>query len=63
MWKAGYYKWFSGSLSMGLGTKAEGTLDLLLIDTGVETNGKLETLMLERMVVWRRVILDPRVVK
>ena len=34
-------------------------VDNLLIDTGVETTGELETLMLDRMV-WRRVILDPR---
>ena len=34
-------------------------VDNLLIETGVETNGELETLMLDRMV-WRRVILDPR---
>ena len=31
----------------------------LLIDTGVETTGELETLILDRMV-WRKVILDPR---
>jgi hypothetical protein len=43
-----------------MGTEAEGTLvDNMLIDTGVETTGELETLMLDRMV-WRRVILDPR---
>ena len=35
-------------------------VDNLLIDTGVETAGKLEKLMLDRMV-WRRVILDPLV--
>ena len=34
-------------------------VDNLLIDTGVETTGELETLMLDRMV-WRRVIQDPR---
>ena len=34
-------------------------VDNLLLDTGVETTGELETLMLDRMV-WRRVILDPR---
>ena len=45
--------------------QAEGALpgatfvDNLLIDTGVETNGELETLMLDRMVR-RRIILDPR---
>ena len=32
----------------------------LLIDTGVETTGELETLMLDRMVL-TRVILNPRV--
>ena len=48
---------------MGLGTETEGSLDLLLIDTGIETTGKLETLMPNRMVMWRRVILDPRAVK
>ena len=35
-------------------------VDNLLIDTGVETAGELETLMLDRLV-WRRVILDPLV--
>ena len=34
-------------------------VDNLLIDTGVETTGDLETLMLDRMV-WKRVIQDPR---
>ena len=34
-------------------------VDNLLIYTGVETNDKLDTLMLDRMVQ-RRVILDPR---
>ena len=33
-------------------------VDNLLIDTGAETTGKLDTLMLDRMV-WRRVIMDP----
>ena len=37
-------------------------VDNLLIDTGVETTGELETLMLDRMV-WRRVIQDPWAVK
>ena len=32
-------------------------VDNLLIDTGIETTGELETLMLDKMV-WRRVIQD-----
>jgi hypothetical protein len=55
-------KRFSGSLSMG--TEAEDALEVtfvdnMLIDTGVETPGELETLMLHR-IVWRRVIQDPQ---
>ena len=34
-------------------------VDNRLIDTGVETAGELETLMLLDRLVWRRVILDP----
>ena len=53
---------------LGIGHRGRGRprstfVDNLLIDTGVETTGKLETLMLDRMVMWRRVILDPRAVK
>ena len=32
-------------------------VDNLLIDTGVETTGKLDTLMLDR-IVWRRINQD-----
>ena len=34
-------------------------VDKVLIDTGVETTGELETLMLDRML-WKRVTQNPR---
>ena len=52
-----FWKPFHGH--RGRGRPRTTFVDNLLIDTGVETTGELETLMLDRMV-WRRVILDPR---